>query len=98
MTQQNDSIVLNADGEITAAEGAMEQTLTWQPTVRQVLSWLPANATPEQQDSIVQAHIKPCPITWSEQPDTLHLPGWPVGHSFRDVSLPKYYRESYFAG
>ena len=98
MTQQNDSIVLNADGEITAAEGAMEQPRTWQPTVRQVLSWLPANATPEQQDSIVQAHIKPCPITWSEQPDTLHLPGWPVGHSFRDVSLPKYYRESYFAG
>ena len=95
MTQQNDTIVLQADGEV---EVQAAQARTWQPTVREILSWLPATATPAQQDSAVQAHIKPCDIAWSTQPDTLHLPGWPVGRSYRDVSLPKYYRESYFTG
>lgn len=65
-------------------------------TPREVLSWLPANATPAQQDSAIQAHIRPSEIHWSECPDTLHLPGMPVGRSIHDVSLPKYYRESYF--
>ena len=98
--QQNDSTTIQTDAELELGlEGAGEQQHhTWQPTVRQVLSWLPADATPAQQDSAVQAHIKPSDITWSTQPDTLHLPGWPVGRSFRDVSLPKYYRESYFTG
>lgn len=95
MTQQNDTIVLQENGEVELQQA---QPRTWQPTVKEVLSWLPANATPEQQDSMVQAHIKPSEITWSTQPDTLHLPGWPVGRSFRDVSLPKYYRESFFTG
>ncbi|KGI60486.1 DUF4271 domain-containing protein [Prevotella sp. S7 MS 2] len=68
-----------------------------QLTPAQVLSWLPKNATPEQQDSAIQAHIKPSEIHWSNEPDTLHLPGHPVGRSFRDVSLPKYYKESFFS-
>ena len=95
MIQQNDTIVLQENGEVELEQA---HPRTWQPTVREVLSWLPAGATPEQQDSAVQAHIKPSDIAWSTQPDTLHLPGWPVGRSFRDVSLPKYYRESYFTG
>ena len=69
-----------------------------QLTPAKVLSWLPANATPEQQDSAIQANIKPSEISWSQCPDTLHLPGHPIGRSYRDVSLPKYYRESYFEG
>ena len=70
----------------------------YQPTPAQVLSWLPRDATPEQQDSAIQANIKPAEITWSQQPDTLHLPGQSAGRSWRDVSMPKYYRESYFTG
>lgn len=96
MTQQNDTITLQENGEIEL--GAAQQRHTWQPTVREILSWLPAGATPEQQDSAVQAHIKPSEIHWSQCPDTLHLPGHPVGHSYRDVNLPKYYRESFFTG
>lgn len=66
-------------------------------TPRQVLKWLPKDATPAQQDSMVQAHIKPSPIHWSGMPDTLHLPGHKPGKSIRDVSLPQYYRESFFS-
>ena len=100
MINQNDSIahMHEVGGGQGAASDSLQQPRTWQPTVRQVLSWLPRNATPAQQDSAVQAHIKPSDITWSQCPDTLHLPGQPVGKSFRDVSLPKYYRESYFTG
>jgi hypothetical protein len=68
-----------------------------QPTPAEVLKWLPRDATPEQQDSAIQANIKPGVIHWSEAPDTLHLPGQPVGKSFRDVSLPHYYKESFFS-
>lgn len=66
-------------------------------TPKEVLSWLPADATPAQQDSAIQRHIKVSEITWSEQPDTLHMPGHPKGKSFRDVTLPQYYRESFFS-
>lgn len=69
-----------------------------QPTPSEVLSWLPRDATPAQQDSAIQAHIKPSPVTWSERPDTLHLPGYDKGHSWRDASVPLYYRESFFTG
>lgn len=66
-------------------------------TPQEVLSWLPADATPAQQDSAIQSHVKVSEIHWSEQPDTLHMPGHPKGKSYRDVSLPQYYRESYFS-
>ena len=47
---------------------------------------------------MIRAHVKPCEIThWSGMPDTLHLPGHKAGKSFRDVSLPQYYRESFFS-
>lgn len=68
-----------------------------QLTPREVLGGLPADATPEQQDSMVQKYIKPSKIHWSTRPDTLHLPGQPIGKSYRDFSLPQYYRESFFS-
>ena len=68
-----------------------------QPTPAQVLSWLPRNATPQQQDSAIRANITPSEIHWSTRHDTLHLPGQSVGKSFRDVSLPQYYKHSYFS-
>lgn len=87
--------MLGEDGQPVAAP---QQRQHFQPTPAQVLSWLPRNATPEQQDSAIQANIKPSEITWSQQPDTLHLPGHSKGKSWRDVNMPKYYRESYFTG
>lgn len=70
---------------------------THELTPREVLSWLPKNATPAQQDSAIRQHIKPAAIHWSTQPDTLHMPGHAKGKSFRDVSLPQYYKESFFS-
>jgi hypothetical protein len=86
---------------ISAAEqveaGAQNYKKHSEPTPAEILSWLPKSATPEQQDSAIQAHIKQQPIHWSSEPDTLHMPGFPKGKSMREVSLPQYYRESYFS-
>ncbi len=61
-----------------------------QPTPAQIISWLPKNATPALQDSAIQAHVKPHPINWSQRPDTLHLPDYPIGKSVYDYELPEY--------
>ena len=62
-----------------------------------VISWLPRNATPAQQDSAVQSRFKASEIRWSTRPDTLHLPGHDKGHNMLDVQLPQYYREGFFS-
>ena len=62
-----------------------------------VISWLPRNATPAQQDSAVQSRFKASEIRWSSRPDTLHLPGHDKGHNMLDVHLPQYYREGFFS-
>jgi len=66
-------------------------------TPAQVLSWLPRDATPAQQDSAIQAHFKPSEIHWSEHPDTLHLPGHSPGVDLMKADLPQYYKESFFS-
>ena len=58
---------------------------------------LPKDATPDQQDSAIQAWFQPAEIHYSSQPDTLHLPGHDVGRNLKDVNLPQYYRETFFA-
>lgn len=90
-----EEIVLGEDGMPIAAQPVRVHR---QPTPAEVLRWLPKDATPAQQDSAIQAHIRPSDITWSQQPDTLHLPGHSRGHSWRDVNMTLYYRESYFTG
>ena len=97
MVQQADSIHTEVDAEAGSQQQNYKQNHSSQLTPKQVLSWLPKNATPAQQDSMIRAHIKPSEIHWSEMPDTLHLPGHEAGKSFRDVSLPQYYRESFFS-
>lgn len=62
----------------------------------QVLRKLPKDATPAQQDSAIQATFQPGEIRYSERPDTLRLPGQPLGKSYKDVSLPLYYKETFF--
>ena len=94
-------MVLQADTIQTSVSEAEQPQKTAkhssQLTPKQVLSWLPKDATPAQQDSMIRAHIKPSEIQWSKMPDTLHLPGHSPGKSFRTVSLPQYYRESFFS-
>lgn len=63
----------------------------------QVLRQLPKDATPAQQDSAIQATFQPREIRYSQRPDTLHLPGHDAGKSVKDISLPQYYRESFFS-
>ncbi len=94
MTQQADSIT-QVVPEVEELQEPVKHS--GELTPRQVLKWLPKDATPAQQDSMVRAHIKPSPIHWSEMPDTLHLPGHQPGKTIRDVSLPQYYRESFFS-
>lgn len=96
MVQQADSIQTDAALEAESQPQVLRQHSS-QLTPKEVLSWLPKNATPAQQDSMIRAHIKPSEIHWSKMPDTLHLPGHKAGKSFRDVSLPQYYRESFFS-
>ena len=62
----------------------------------QVLRTLPKDATPAQQDSAIQATFQPDEIHYSSRPDTLRLPGQPLGKSAKDVNIPQYYRESFF--
>ncbi len=64
MVQQADSIhteVWSIEAELQ--QQAVKQKHSSQLTPKQVLSWLPKNATPAQQDSMIRAHIKPCEIT-----------------------------------
>ena len=63
----------------------------------QVLQQLPPDATPAQQDSAIQATFQPENTHLSTRPDTLHLPGHDKGKSYKDISLPQYYRETFFA-
>ena len=93
---RQDSTIVNTD----VSNGSHAQAVvrpSHEITPKEVLSWLPADATPMQQDSAIQRHVKISEIHWSQQPDTLHMPGHPKGKSIRDVSLPQYYRESFFS-
>ena len=66
-------------------------------TPYQVLRQLPADATPAQQDSAIQAVFHRENTHLSTRPDTLHLPGHDVGKDPREVNLPQYYRETFFS-
>ncbi len=93
MALLQDSIVHSSVGAQVDSVAPKHTTLT--PAM--VLSWLPRDATPAQQDSAIQAHFKPGPIRWSQRPDTLHLPGHDKGHNLLDVHLPQYYKEGFFS-
>ena len=86
----------------TPATDLIADTVVRQPakpqTPYQVLQLLPKDATPEQQDSAIQSWFQPGEIHYSEQPDTLHLPGHGIGHNPRDIRIPDYNKESFLAG
>ena len=109
-TQQTDSLhkaAVPADGEGEATEQQSHESEAAISVSRhteakpkhpyQVLKQLPPDATPAQQDSAIQAVFQPENTHLSTRPDTLHLPGHDKGKSYKDVSLPQYYRETFFA-
>ncbi len=94
MSLQQDSI---AHEEPIAVETPVEPRQVKPQHPYQVLRQLPKDATPAQQDSAIQAAFQPKEINYSSRPDTLHLPGHDAGKSIKDVSLPQYYKESFFS-
>ena len=102
MIQQQDSIhtAHQATAPLSKKGGAdslRALTSVRRPTPYQVLSQLPKDATPAQQDSAIQATFHAENTHLSSRPDTLHLPGHDKGKSVKDVSLPQYYRETFFS-
>jgi len=95
MYTKQDSI--QAETAFSADTMAVEAVKHVPLTPAKVISWLPKNATPAQQDSIVQRYIKPAPITWSNRPDTLSLPGIPIKTIEYDPGTYKIYNETFFA-
>ncbi len=81
----------------TAVIDTVARQYTRPQTPYQVLRLLPKDATPAQQDSAIQAWLKPVEIHYSEQPDTLHLPGEGIPRDMKEVSIPLYYRENFFS-
>ena len=79
----------------TVPEAIVEVHPTKPQTPYQVLRLLPKDATPAQQDSAIQAWLEPREIKFSEQPDTLHLPGEGIPKDLKVVNLPQYYRENF---
>ena len=95
LTMQQDTII--AEPVSTPSFDSIPTKPTRPQTPYQVLRMLPRDATPAQQDSAIQAWFKPGEIHYSGQPDTLHLPGHGIGRNLKDVNLPQYYRETFFA-
>ena len=81
----------------TVPEAIVEVHPTKPQTPYQVLRLLPKDATPAQQDSAIQAWLEPREIKYSDQPDTLHLPGEGIPKDLKAVNLPQYYRENFFS-
>jgi hypothetical protein len=91
-----DSITVNLPSSFNSIDSLVRQPAKPQ-TPYQVLRLLPKDATPAQQDSAIQAWFGHAEIHYSEQPDTLHLPGHEVPRDLKKVNIPQYYRENYFS-
>lgn len=86
--------------DITTAEGGAAHNSNANaapPHPSRILKSLPADATPAQQDSAIQASIKVENTHLSNRPDTLHLPLAEKGKSIKDISIPIYYKENFFS-
>lgn len=80
--QQSDSLIVRQNLSVTADSGVKVQKVSKPKTVAEVLSRLPANATPEQQDSAVQANFQPKTRIYNTRPDTIGItPGTRIKES-----------------
>lgn len=90
---------------ITSAQTAVSaDTASWKPAAKaaptpaEVIAALPDDATPEQQDSAVQANIKVVNTHLSTRPDTLALPGQEQWTRPGEVNRPEHYIETLLEG
>jgi len=95
--QVADSLSVTQVADTIQATTSSEGGGTYRITPYQVLRMLPRDATPEQQDSAIQAWFQPEQIRYSNRPDTLHLPGHDIPVDLKKVDIPLYYREVFFA-
>ena len=92
-------MILKAESSTHETTGGTQQPVVhhgYYLTPAQAISRLPKDATPAQQDSAIQAAFHPGEIHYSSRPDTLRLPGEPLGKSVYEASIPQYYKETYF--
>lgn len=92
---QTDSI---SSAEITGEQETAQQVHHSKPRhPYEVLKWLPKDATPEQQDSIIQANFQPEHVSYNTRVDTLTVFGLKyVGKT--KLSAMRYSQESPFVG
>ena len=90
---------------ITSAQAAVStDTASWKPAAKaaptpaEVIASLPDDATPEQQDSAVQANIKVVNTHLSTRPDTLTLPGQEQWTRPGELNRPEHYMETLLEG
>lgn len=57
-----------------------------------------SGAAPARHDSAMQAAEVRVEIHYSSRPDTLHVPGMPIGRNVLEAELPEYDREGFFSG
>jgi len=85
------------DGTVLHTDAGQTTHTAVQPRPRQVAEKLPSESTHTQRDSALQAPAYKENTHLSSRPDTLHLPGTGKGKSYKDISLPLYYKENFFS-
>lgn len=73
MTQQ-DSLAITPSALQEAPHRTSATSRSGYHSPREILSWLPRNATPAQQDSAIRAHYRFPEIDWTRQPNPLRTP------------------------
>lgn len=94
MTQQ-DSLTLAPTPSVPAASHAAPAPSPGYHSPREILSRLPQNATPEQQDSAIRANYKFPQIDWSRRPNPMRTPQTHVDTSHKfSLKKPMYHSKS----
>ena len=94
---RQDSLLIDKGTELMTDSGGQASSQPHRLTPAEVLSWMPRDATPAQQDSVIQHYFKPADIHWSEQPETLRLPGQEWKKTFYDHVKSENYRDIYIS-
>lgn len=95
MYRADSTATYSAEATLQAVRETSHKTVSPHPA--QILKNLPPDATPAQQDSAIQASVHVENTHLSTRPDTLYLPGTGKGKSYKDISIPIYYKESFFS-
>lgn len=97
MLTQDSVTIVSVGSPVAGSSDSVVHRPARPQTPYQALRLLPKDATPAQQDSVIQAYFQPSEIHYSDQPDTLHLPGHDAGRNIFDTAMPEYYRENFFS-